>query len=120
MKTPLELLAFILVLAAATMATRFLPFLLPARWLDNRWIRTLKTGLPAVILLLLVVYSLKDTPVSLAPWGLPEALSLALVVGLHLWRRNALVSIAGGTALYMVLVQTGVLKVVAGAVLGAG
>jgi branched-subunit amino acid transport protein AzlD len=110
MKTPAELLVFILVLTAATMVTRFLPFLLPARWLDNRWVRTLGAGLPAVILLLLVVYSLKDTPVTAAPWGLPEALSLGLVVGLHLWRRNALLSIAGGTALYMVLVQTGVLK----------
>ena len=110
MKTPWELLAFILVLAVATMATRFLPFLLPSRWLDNRWVRTLKVGLPAVILLLLVVYSLKDTPVTLPPWGLPEGLSLGVVVGLHLWRRNALVSIAGGTALYMVLVQTGILK----------
>jgi len=72
-------------------------------------VRTLKDGLPGVILLLLVVYSLKDTPLSAAPWGLGEALSLGLVIMLHLWRRNALVSIAGGTALYMLLVQTGAL-----------
>ncbi len=104
-----ELIVFILAMAAATQVTRFLPFLLPAKWLDNAFVRTLKSGLPAVILLLLVVYSLKDTPVTTAPWGLPEALSLAAVLGLHLWRRNALLSIGAGTALYMVLVQTGVL-----------
>jgi len=44
--------------------------------------------------------------VTTLPWGLPEAISLAVVVTLHLWKRNALISIAGGTALYMVLIQT--------------
>lgn len=110
MNAPLDLLVFVLAMGLATQITRFLPFLLPARWLDTPFVHTLKTGLPAVILLLLVVYCLKDTPVNAAPWGLPEALSLAVVVGLHLWRRNALLSIGAGTALYMVLVQTGVLK----------
>jgi branched-subunit amino acid transport protein AzlD len=110
MRNPAELLAFVLALAAATQITRFLPFWLPTRWLDNALVRTLKVGLPPVILLLLVVYSLKDTPVGSPPWGLPEALALALVVGLHLWKRNALLSIGGGTALYMVLVQTGALS----------
>lgn len=107
MKDPWELIAFILAMAAATVLTRFLPFWLPSRWLDNALVRTLKAGLPAVILLLLVVYSLKDTVVTASPWGLNEALALALVLGLHLWKRNALLSIGGGTALYMVLVQTG-------------
>lgn len=106
MKTPWDLLVFILAMAGATMVTRFLPFWLPARWLDTPFVRALKAGLPAVILLLLVVYSLKDTPVVAPAWGLPELVSLAVVAGLHLWRRNALLSIAGGTALYMALIQT--------------
>jgi branched-subunit amino acid transport protein AzlD len=101
-----ELVAVILAMAAATAITRFLPFWLPSRWLELPLVRTLKDGLPSVILLLLVVYSLKDTKLTLAPWGLNEGLSLALVVVLHLWKRNALLSITGGTALYMVLVQT--------------
>lgn len=109
MKAPLELLGFILAMAAATQITRFLPFLIPARWLDSPVVRTLRTGLPAVILLLLVVYSLKDTPVTPAPWGLNEGLALGLVLALQFWRRNALLSIGGGTAFYMVLVQTGAL-----------
>lgn len=113
MKDTLELVVFILAMAAATQITRFLPFLLPARWLELPFVQTLKAGLPAVILLLLVVYSLKETPLSTAPWGLPELVSLVVVVGLHLWRRNALLSIGGGTALYMVLVQTGVLTALA-------
>jgi branched-subunit amino acid transport protein AzlD len=101
-------------MVAATQITRFLPFWLPRRWLDNAFVRTLKSGLPAVILLLLVFYSLKDTPLQARPWGIPEALSLAAVVGLHLWKRNALLSIGGGTALYMALVQTHVIERIAG------
>ena len=110
MKTVWELVVFILSMAAATALTRFLPFLLPSRWLEFRLVRTLKEGLPAVILLLLVIYSLKDTPLTAAPWGLNEGIALAVVAALHLWRRNALLSIAGGTALYMLLLQTGILR----------
>lgn len=109
MTSPWDLLAFVLVMALATQITRFLPFVIPARWLEGRRVSLLKAGLPGVILLLLVVYSLKDTAVTVAPWGLNEALALALVLGLHAWRRNALLSISLGTALYMVLVQTGLL-----------
>ena len=110
MISPWELAVFIAAMAVATQLTRWLPFWLPARWLNLSVVRTLKAGLPAVILLLLVVYSLKDTPFTTAPWGLSKALSLAVVVALHLKVRNALLSIGGGTALYMVLVQTGVLR----------
>lgn len=109
MKSPVEMVLFVLAMVAATQITRFLPFFLPAKWLQVPLVQTLKAGLPGVILLLLVMYSLKDTSVTQAPWGLPEALALGLVLGLHLWKRNALVSIAGGTALYMVLVQMAIL-----------
>lgn len=109
MKSPWDLAVFVAAMAGATMLTRFLPFLLPARWLDRPFVRALKQGLPAVILLLLVVYCLKDTPWRSAPWGLPELVSLAVVLGLHVWKRNALVSIGVGTGVYMVLVQTGVI-----------
>ncbi len=101
-----EITAVILAMAAATALTRFLPFWLPSRWLELPLVRTLKDGLPAVILLLLVIYSLKDTKLTAAPWGLNEGLALAVVIILHLWKRNALLSITGGTALYMVFVQT--------------
>lgn len=101
MKTAPEMLVFVAVLAAATMLTRFLPFWLPARFTDNRFVRTAKRSLPAVILLLLIVYSLKDTPFLERPWGVPELSSLALVLGLQLWKRNALLSIGVGTGVFM-------------------
>jgi len=100
-------IAVVVAMALATQITRFLPFVLPARWLDNPVVDKWRVGLPAVILLLLVAYCLKDTGWTHRPWGLPEGIALAAVIGLHLWKRNALVSIGLGTALYMVLVQTG-------------
>jgi len=74
---------------------------LPTRFTGNRFVRTAKRSLPAVILLLLIVYSLKDTPFLEHPWGVPELSSLALVLGLQLWTRNALLSIGVGTGFFM-------------------
>lgn len=59
---------------------------------------------PAVIGML-VVYCLKATPVMKAPHGLPEAIAVAVTAGLHVWKRNNLLSIGAGTILYMVLIQ---------------
>ena len=54
---------------------------------------------------LLVVYCLKNVNLLTGSHGLPELLAIALVVGLHLWKRQILLSIAGGTVCYMLLVQ---------------
>ncbi len=90
----------------ATMATRFLPFLLfPAGKPTPAYIRYLGKVLPAAVFGLLVIYSLKDVNPLTGSHGIPELLSLALVVGLHQWKRQMLLSIAGGTVCYMLLVQ---------------
>ena len=52
-----------------------------------------------------MVYCLKATPVMDAPHGLPEAIAVAVTAGLHVWKRNNLLSIGAGTILYMVLIQ---------------
>ena len=54
---------------------------------------------------LLVVYCLKNVSLLAAPHGLPEAIAIAVVAALHLWKRQMLLSIAGGTVCYMLLVQ---------------
>ena len=54
---------------------------------------------------LLVVYCLKNVNLLTGSHGLPELLAIALVIGLHLWKRQILLSIAGGTVCYMLLVQ---------------
>ena len=90
-----------------TMATRFLPFLLfPADKPMPPLVQHLGRVLPGAVFGLLLVYCLKNVSLVSGSHGLPEAIALAVVAGLHLWKRQMLLSIAGGTVVYMVLVQT--------------
>ena len=92
--------------AVGTMLTRFLPFLIfsPQRP-TPRYIQYLGKALPAAIFGMLVVYCLKDVSVLTGSHGLPELIAIAATAALHLWKRQMLLSIAGGTACYMLLVQ---------------
>lgn len=92
--------------ALGTMATRFLPFLLfSSRKPTPEYIQYLGKALPAAIFGMLVVYCLKNVSVLSGSHGLPELAAILVVVGLHLWKRQMLLSIAGGTICYMLLVQ---------------
>lgn len=87
-----------------TLLTRFLPFLLfPAGKPTPKYIQYLGTVLPSAVFGLLVVYCLKDVSLFAGNHGIPELLSIAAVVGLHIWKRQMLLSIAGGTLCYMLL-----------------
>lgn len=90
-----------------TMLTRFLPFVLfPAGKPTPRYIRYLGRVLPGAVFGLLVVYCLKGVNLAAGSHGLPELISIAVIIALHLWKRQMLISIAGGTLCYMLLVQT--------------
>lgn len=90
----------------ATMLTRFLPFIVfPSGKPTPKYIQYLGKVLPAAVFGLLVIYCLKNVDVMTGNHGLPELISIAVVIGLHLWKRNMLISIAGGTVCYMLLVQ---------------
>ena len=96
----------IAMVVAGTLLTRFLPFLLfPAGKPTPKFVKYLGKVLPAAVFGLLIVYCLKDVSVFAGSHGIPELISIALVVGLHLWKRQMLLSIAGGTICYMLLVQ---------------
>lgn len=88
-----------------TMTTRFLPFLLfPEGKQPPPFIRYLGSVLPSAVMGLLVIFCLKDA--IFTSWhGLPEGIGILAVVLLHRWKKNLFLSIAGGTVLYMVLVQ---------------
>ena len=104
--TQMQIFITIGVVMAGTMLTRFLPFLLfPAGKPTPSYIRYLGQVLPYAVMGMLVVYCLKGVTLSGPPYGLPEGLAVLAVLALHLWRRNTLLSIAGGTAVYMLLVQ---------------
>lgn len=90
----------------ATMLTRFLPFMIfSEKRKTPKIIEYLGKALPAAIFSMLVVYCLKDVNVFEGNHGIPEAISILVTVILHAWKRQMLVSIAGGTVCYMILVQ---------------
>ncbi|MCM1113814.1 MAG: branched-chain amino acid transporter permease [Muribaculum sp.] len=89
-----------------TMTTRFLPFLLFSEKRPTpKYIQYLGKALPSAIFGMLVIYCLKNVNVFTGSHGLPELIAIAATVGLHLWRKQMLLSIAGGTVCYMLLVQ---------------
>lgn len=86
--------------------TRFISFVLFAKSEKPPAIVTyLGDMLPAAVMGLLVVYSLKGVSLSVAPNGISEAIALVILAAVHYWRRNLLLSIAVGTIVYMFLVQ---------------
>lgn len=89
-----------------TMATKFLPFLVfPKGKTPPKFVQYLGKVLPCAAIGLLVVYCFKDVASS-GTYGIPEILSVLLIIVLHKWKKNTLLSIGGGTALYMLLMQT--------------
>ena len=89
-----------------TAATRFLPFLIfPADRPTPKYVQYLGKVLPAAVFGLLVIYSLKNVNIFTGSRGIPELISIVLVVLMHVWKRQMLLSIAGGTICYMLLVQ---------------
>ena len=89
-----------------TVLTRYLPFLLfPAGKPTPKYIQYLGKVLPGAVFGLLVVYSLRNVSLLSESHGIPELLAILAVVLLHLWKRQMLLSIAGGTIFYMLLVQ---------------
>lgn len=88
-----------------TTLTRFLPFLIfPEGRKPPLYIEYLGTVLPFAVIGFLVVFCLKDSFYG-ASHGLPELVAIAFIILLHKWRKNTLLSICGGTAFYMYLVQ---------------
>jgi len=96
------IMAALVVMFAVTFALRALPFavLMPLR--GSALVGFLSEQMPGGIMVILVVYTLRDVSL-VGSHGLPEALALAATVGLHLWRRNAVLSIIGGAVIYVAL-----------------
>lgn len=104
--TPVQYILMVFAVALGAMATRFTPFVcFPDGKEPPEVINYLGNVLPPVMMGLLVVYCLKDVPILISPHGLPELISIVFIVIIHLWRKNVLLSIGCGTALYMLLIQ---------------
>ncbi len=95
-----------LVVSAVTALLRFAPFLAFRGGKDAPpVIGRLGALLPCAVMGMLVVYCLRNVTLLSSPYGLPELLGCGVTTGLYLWRRSSLLSIAGGTICYMLLVQ---------------
>lgn len=96
----------IAVCSLVTIGLRFLPFFIFGENRKTpRLVSYLGQVLPYAIMGMLVVYCLKGISFAAAPFGAPELIASAVVVLLHVWKRNTLLSIGAGTVCYMVLVQ---------------
>ena len=93
------------VMSLVTILLRFLPFLVFRKKVPP-CITYLGRVLPPAIIGMLVIYCLKDTVITSAPFGLPELIAGVMVILLQAWKRNALLSILCGTVVYMLLIQT--------------
>ena len=94
----------IAVMSAVTALLRFLPFALFEKHAP-RVVLYLGELLPCAVMAMLVVYCFKGVQLTATPHGLPELAAAALVILLHRWRHNTLLSVLGGTAAYMMLLH---------------
>ncbi|MDY2627404.1 MAG: branched-chain amino acid transporter permease [Lachnospiraceae bacterium] len=96
----------ILAVVLGTMLTRFLPFMIfPSGKPTPRYIQYLGKVLPAAVFGMLIIYCLKNVSIFAGSHAVPELISITVVIALHLWKRQMLLSIAGGTVCYMLLIQ---------------
>lgn len=101
-----QMLLTVFVIMLGTMFTRFLIFFVfPPTKEPPQFVTYLGKVLPAAAIGLLVVYALKDVKVAEAPFAIPEFLAIIVIILIHKWRRNSLLSIASGTIVYMTLIQ---------------
>lgn len=104
--TTTEQILTIGLMAAAVVLTRFLPFLaFPSEERTPRFVRFLGRFLASAVFGMLVIYCLKDVSFTTGNHGWPELLAIAVTCLLHVWRKNMLLTIAGGTACYMLIVH---------------
>lgn len=104
--TTIQQIITIAMAVLATTLTRFLPFIIfPAGKEAPKFIKYLGKVLPAAVFGFLVVYCLKNVDILSGSHGIPELIAVAVVVVLHLWKRQMLLSILGGTVAYMLLIQ---------------
>lgn len=106
MMTLTQQIVTIAMVILGTMLTRFVPFFVfPAGKPTPKYVQYLGNVLPPAVFGLLIIYCLKNVSIFTGNHAIPELLAITLVIALHTWKRQMLLSIAGGTIFYMILVQ---------------
>lgn len=92
-----------LVSALVIFATRLFPFALFSKGEPPRILRFIEKYIPPMIMAILLVYCFKDVNFTSHPFGLPQVIALAVTVVSYLWKSNSMISIFGGTIVFMIL-----------------
>ena len=95
----------IVVCAVITFVERWIPFAVFGNRPVPKAITYLGKILPLAVMTTLVAYCLRTTVFTSIAGFAPQLIAVAVPAGLHLWKRNTMLSVIGGTVLYMVLVQ---------------
>lgn len=98
-------LLIVLTMSAVTILLRFLPFLVFGKRETPKFVEYLGNVLPYAVMAMLVVYCLKGVSFISVPFAIPEIVSVVMVVLIHTWKRNTLLSIVLGTICYMILIR---------------
>lgn len=99
------ILTAVLISAAITWAVRAVPFLFVSRLRESELLPHLGAVMPVGIMTILVFYTLRNTEIGANPVTLAASLGLAVTAGLHLWRRNAILSVLGGTGVHVAIMS---------------
>lgn len=98
--------AIVAVVTAVTAALRFFPFFVfGGKRKTPEVVAYLGVALPSAIVAMLVVYCFRNATPLRYPFALPELIAGVVVAILHSWKKNMLLSVGGGTLLYMALTQ---------------
>lgn len=104
--TLIQRIIIICMVILGTVITRFLPFIIFSSDKQTpKYIQYLGKVLPSAALGMLVIYCLKDINLFDGNHGIPQFISIIVVILLHVWKRQMLISIASGTIVYMILIQ---------------
>lgn len=105
--TPVQTFVMLLAVALGTIVTRFTPFFLfPETKEPPKVITYLGQVLPPAMMGLLVVYCLKGVSIRTVPYGIPELITILVILVIHKWKNNVLLSIGSSTIVYMILIQS--------------
>lgn len=96
----------IVIMAVITISLRLAPFVL---FKDHektpKAVLYLGDVLPSAIIAMLVIYCLRNVSLFSSPFGIPEIIACAIVAILQYWKENIIISLVGGTVIYMILIQ---------------
>lgn len=104
--TPVQSLVIILMITLGAQISRWLPFVAFSGKKElPQFVKYLGRVLPPALMGLIVVYCFKNTEILAGNHGLPELIASLVVIFTYKWKENLLISVGGGTAMYMLLLQ---------------